>query len=225
MWCRLTNRIYHSRIRRYFFSKFDRCDEQNDWVYDDKALKPSRSTIYEGYWQSYKYYNGLEEKIRRCFTFKTELLSDRTRELARRINDINSISVHVRRGDYLNQNGMNFVMPIAYYKNAIHYINSHVDNPQYVIFSDDIEWTIKELALNDAIFVDWNKGKDSWQDMYLTSQCKHNIIANSSFSWWGAWLNKNTDKIVYAPFYKGEFTPSNWIVDYDVPNPILQVLK
>ena len=224
-WCRLTNRIYHSRLRKYLFRRFERCDELNDWTYDIKALEPSHSTIYEGFWQSYKYYLGIEEIIRKSFTFRAELLSEQTRELASRLKEINSVSIHVRRGDYLNQDGMNFVMPIAYYRNAIRYMNSHVDNPQYVIFSDDIEWTINELALKDTIFVDWNKGKDSWQDMYLMSQCKHNIIANSSFSWWGAWLNNNPEKIVYAPYYKGEFIPQEWIVDHEVPNPILQVLK
>ena len=97
-----------------------------------------------------------------------------------------------------------------------------VNNPQFYFFSDDLQWCIDKFNTQDNYhFVDINTGKDSWQDMYLMSQCKHNIIANSSFSWWGAWLNDNGEKIVIAPnpWFRTwskessyDVIPDNWIM-------------
>ena len=86
-----------------------------------------------------------------------------------------------------------------YYKRAITVINKKVNNPHFYIFSDDPGYVAKNLRIENATYVDFNRGSNSWQDMYLMSQCKHNIIANSTFSWWGAWLNKYPSKIVIAP--------------------------
>ena len=114
----------------------------------------------------------------------------------------NSVSIHVRRGDYLN--GYYFetlgkICDIDYYKRAIALINKEVNDPYFYIFSDDPGYVAENLKIENATYVDFNRGRDSWQDMYLMSQCKHNIIANSTFSWWGAWLNTNLNKIVIAP--------------------------
>ena len=87
-----------------------------------------------------------------------------------------------------------------------------------MVFSDDIEWVKSNLHYADMTFVDWNTGEDSWQDMYIMSQCKYNIIANSTFSWWGAWLNNTPDKIVIAPKQwmkeetkRSDIIPETWI--------------
>ncbi|KAA6316252.1 O-antigen biosynthesis glycosyltransferase WbnK [termite gut metagenome] len=85
-----------------------------------------------------------------------------------------------------------------------------VHNPIFFIFSDDINWVKKDFPLHDATYIDWNLNQDSWQDMFLMSRCCHNIIANSSFSWWAAWLNSNKNKIIIAP--------ERWFRDMETPN-------
>ena len=106
---------------------------------------------------------------------------------------------------------------LDYYKRAVEYIKVHIENPVFFVFSDDKEYVTNNLQVENAVYVDFNSGSDSWQDMFLMSQCKHNIIANSTFSWWGAWLNGNLGKIVVAPsrwmttFENDEIIPPNWI--------------
>ncbi|MGC3976990.1 MAG: alpha-1,2-fucosyltransferase [Paludibacteraceae bacterium] len=103
------------------------------------------------------------------------------------------------------------------YENAVKYIKDTVGKVRFYVFSDDPEWVNTNFGLENAVYVQHNTDSDSWQDMYLMSQCKHNIIANSSFSWWGAWLNANPAKIVIAPrkwwrlFDKDDVVPSEWI--------------
>jgi hypothetical protein len=122
--------------------------------------------------------------------------------LRNKILSTNSVSIHIRCGDYLSPKYISIyggICTIEYYKRAISYILQTVDNPVFFIFSDDIEWTKDNITINNAIFVSNNKGINSFLDMYLMSICKHNIIANSSFSWWGAYLNKNKNKKVIMP--------------------------
>ena len=159
---------------------------------------------HSGYWQSEKYFIDIEKKIQCVFKFNVELLNKKTRELEELINNRNTISLHVRRGDYISDAGANQVLGgicnINYYQSAIQKIESRVaNNPLYIIFTDDLEWVKDNIKLSHSIIVDWNRGKDCWQDMHLMSKCNHNIIANSTFSWWGAWLNTNNEKIVIAP--------------------------
>lgn len=131
-----------------------------------------------------------------------------------------TVSIHIRRGDYLSQQfsaGFGNCCPLAYYREAIHYMKTYLDDITFVLFSDDMDWVKMNLPLDNAIYVDHNHGVDSWQDMYLMSMCQHNIIANSTFSWWGAWLNDNTDKIVIAPkrwwssIENDDVVPESWI--------------
>ena len=151
-----------------------------------------------GYWQSEKYFETIKDEVKKLFDFKIPL-DIQNKKLIIKMKDENSVAVHIRRGDYLKYDHLSNICTINYYKNAIEYIEKYVNNPYYYIFSNDIEWCKKNLNLIKAIYVDWNKGNDSYKDMQLMSQCKHNIIANSSFSWWGAWLNNNPNKIVCVP--------------------------
>ena len=153
-----------------------------------------------GYWQSYKYFKDIEDEIRLAFIFKIKL-DEKNDKLLKSINKGISVSIHVRRGDYLKPENKIFqsICTAIYYKNAIKYIERYVNNPHYYIFSNDIKWCKQNLNLKNVTYVDWNIGKDSYKDMQLMSYCKHNIIANSSFSWWGAWLNNNPNKIVCVP--------------------------
>ena len=155
-----------------------------------------------GYWQSERYFVDRAQTIRANFTFRHPL-SDRNSDLARKINAVNSVSLHIRRGDYVTNPQIAIshgVCPQSYYKAAIEYIREHVDGPHFFVFSDDPDWVKAELSLQGRFcLVDHNRGAESYNDMRLMSMCRHHIIANSTFSWWGAWLNPSPTKIVIAP--------------------------
>lgn len=156
----------------------------------------------EGYWGSEKYFSDIEDIIRKDFTPKNKP-DKATIELIQRIKNCNSVSVHVRRSDYVmdkKTHDFHGVCGLGYYKKSILLITKKVTNPSFFIFSDDPNWCKVNLRLQSStIYVTHNLGNKDYEDVRLMSTCKHNIIANSSFSWWGAWLNKNKDKIVIAP--------------------------
>jgi len=177
---------------------------------------------YSGYWQSEKYFENAEDSIRQQFTFKEKLISEKNKAFIKQYSNKNTVSIHIRRGDYVTNTDANILLgglcDLSYYHNAISYIKKNVSQLYFQFYSDDIDW-VKEnfIDLENVQFIDWNHQTDSWQDMMLMSKCKHNIIANSSFSWWGAWLNNNPNKIVIAPskwFNSHEtldIVPENWI--------------
>lgn len=134
----------------------------------------------------------------------------------------NTVSIHIRRGDYENDPEAKFVLggicTLDYYKKSIEYLNERIEQPYYCLFSNNPEWTQENFAfLKNSLIIDWNLNKESWQDMMLMSMCRHNVIANSSFSWWGAWLNRNPDKIVIAPskwfniYEAADIVPDQWV--------------
>ena len=155
-----------------------------------------------GFWQSEQFFKSVESLVRQEFTFKHPL-DTKNSEIAKRISSVNSVSLHVRRGDYVNNpqiTNSHGLCSLEYYQNAISSIEKNITNPVFFIFSDDIEWVRANLVLSgQSEIVSGNTGIQSYIDMQLMCLCRHNIIANSSFSWWGAWLNNNTDKIVVAP--------------------------
>ena len=155
-----------------------------------------------GYWQSEKYFADVTPQIRADFTFCTPL-NGKNAELAQLIGNVQAVSLHVRRGDYANDpktKSTHGLCSLDYYRKAIDYIDAVVSNPVFFIFSDDISWVKDNLFVAFAHhFVEHNKGAASYNDMRLMSLCRHHVIANSSFSWWGAWLNSSADKTVVAP--------------------------
>ena len=182
------------------------------------SLPYNENFILDGYWQSESYFRDIRQELLKAFEFPE--LDEVNKKLLSSIPDcFNLVSIHVRRGDYLTSSMYCRLSDTDYYKNAIEFIKTNVSNPYYLIFSDDTEWCRNYFSdLNNVSFVDWNKGMDSFRDMQLMSLCEHNIIANSSFSWWGAWLNRNTDKIVVSPkhFYtiksirEDSLIPESW---------------
>lgn len=164
-----------------------------------KDFLDSRYSYYDGYWTSEKYFKDIAVELRNKLKFPP--IDRKNEKIISFIGESNSVSIHIRRGDYLSAENVIYqnVCTRIYYKNAIDYINTNILNPRFFVFSNDIEWCRKNLDLNDAYYIDWNKGRDSYRDMQLMSLCKHNIIANSTFSWWGAWLNQNPNKMVLAP--------------------------
>lgn len=155
-----------------------------------------------GYWQSEKYFSKYSEIIKSDFTF-SKPFDEKNLQLAEEIQNCNSVSMHVRRGDYLLYTKSTYYnCPPKYYKRAISYLSNKVENPTFFIFSDDPEWVRSNFSINfPSVIVESNQGRKSYNDMRLMSLCKHHIIANSSFSWWGAWLSNTNikNKIIIAP--------------------------
>lgn len=172
--------------------------------------RKSSLAIIDGYWQSEKYFADVATEIKKEFTFKSKP-DKKNKKMLDMISGSNSVSVHVRRGDYVNDAKTKSVHGVdlsSYYLNAVKHIKKNVSDPVYFVFSDDINWCKNNLNLDgEAHYVDHNRGNKSYEDLRLMSNCKHNIIANSSFSWWGAWLNSCKNRIVVAP--------SRWFVDED----------
>lgn len=155
-----------------------------------------------GYWQSERYFKDHEQAIRADFRFRHPL-TGRNEELADAMRRVGAVSLHVRRGDYASDprtNSVHGLCSLAYYQVAIRFVAERVESPHFFVFSDDIPWAMENLHLPfPCEFVADNRGPSSFVDMHLMSLCRHHIIANSSFSWWGAWLNPDPHKIVIAP--------------------------
>jgi len=153
----------------------------------------------EGYWQSYRYLEPIKKELLWEITLKKPI-DQKLREIVDKINQTNSVSVHIRRGDYVNDpktKAEHYTFGLEYYKEAFKIIRTKVQNPTLFVFSDDIEW-VKENLKSDlpTVFV---PNDPDYESFFTATYCEHNIIANSSFSFWIAWLNKNPDKIVIAP--------------------------
>lgn len=172
---------------------------QNDFNYNPKYCNfaNTQTKYLEGYWQSEKYFSDYADVIRNDFTFPD---IDNSNELyVTKIQQTNAVSVHIRMGDYVNHPLHGGICTLEYYTQAIEIIKSKIANPMYFVFSNDIEWCKQNLEMSNAVYVTGNVDENSYRDMQLMSMCKHNVIANSSFSWWGAWLNNNPNKVVIAP--------------------------
>ena len=168
----------------------------------DSHLLLSQNAYYYGYWQTEKYFIHIRPLLLNVFRFDESKLSEQTLAMANRMQCSDSVSLHVRRGDYLSEQNKAVygdICTLAYYERAIAMIQERIPNAEFYVFSDDMDWVKQNLSISNATFVNWNRQEDSWQDMYLMSQCKHNITANSTFSWWGAWLNIHSEKIVVCP--------------------------
>lgn len=177
--------------------------ECENMAYDEKVFTNPHDEYLIGYWQTERYFQNLRLDIIKAFTFPSIEPGSPNEALSEEIRQKNSIAIHIRRGDYLKISNTSGICTIDYYQKAITVIKNLVKPDIFVIFSDDIDWCTEQfgsiIGNRDIRFVNWNKGKESFRDMQMMSLCKHNIIANSSFSWWGAWLNQNPDKIVIAP--------------------------
>jgi len=189
------------KIKRKLFGDKKFVYDTKEYVFNKDVYKLKNSYL-NGYWQSIKYFEGIENDIKKDFRFKNQL-DNKNLEILNEIENSNSISIHIRRGDYMSPENYNMYGCIAtptYYKKAIKVIEEKVENPTFFVFSNDMDWVKKNIQINSRVFyIDINSGNGSYKDMQLMSNCKHNIIANSSFSWWGAWLNENKNKIVIAP--------------------------
>jgi hypothetical protein len=167
--------------------------------YHPEFKKYPKNTYLQGFWQSEQYFKDYETEIRKDFRFR-ESVTEACKPLKTKIVACNSVSLHVRRGDYVNNPSANKFHGLCspqYYASAVNHILETQKDLEIFIFSDDINWCKENLKFD--VPVHFMETGSAYEDMYLMSQCHHNIIANSSFSWWGAWLNDHADKIVVAP--------------------------
>ena len=152
-----------------------------------------------GYWQSERYFAAIREEVADAFRFP-DRLDPAAAKLRDQISSRNAVSVHIRRGDYLAlPHVYGGICTQSYYQKAMEEMRNRMENPVFFVFSDDPEWVKENRSGDDVVAVDGRAPEDAWMDMYLMTQCRANIIANSSFSWWGAWLNPGKDKIVLSP--------------------------
>lgn len=161
--------------------------------------QPQDNTIYEGWWQSERYFSEISEEVRKIFTFVAPILKY-SKPLFKKINNTNSICLNVRRTDFLKVDDLNTTNK-NYFLNAAAKMATLVDNPHFFIFSDDVEWCAENLQLaHPTTLVDHShKGEKFGNYLQLMKACKHYIIPNSSFAWWAVWLNENEEKRVIAP--------------------------
>lgn len=161
-----------------------------------------KNTYLQGFWQSEKYFSTIRPLLLKELLLKNEL-PQKISETAKAILASNAISLHVRRGDYVsNKQAQDFHgnLGLDYYERSLNYLTDFVKDPVVYCFSDDIEWLKAKLKLPvKCVYIDFTANEPAVYDLYLMSLCKHNIIANSSFSWWAAWLNQHPDKTVVAP--------------------------
>ena len=188
---RIEGKLFESRKKVRIF----------EGLYYSEDVYEVEDAYISGFWQSEKYFEDIENIIRVRFQF-AEPKDLKNLNFLDQIRSRNSVAVHVRRGDYLspvNQKIYGNICTARYYEEAIKYFESKYKEVTFFIFSNDTEWVQKNLRMKDAVIVDGNDEDNAIYDMLLMSNCRHNIIANSSFSWWGAWLNKNAAKEVIAP--------------------------
>jgi Glycosyl transferase family 11 len=170
--------------------------------FDPEVLTAPKFSYLNGYWQTEKYFPAVSDRLRQEFQFRY-LQDSKSRMLSDLIGQTSSVGLHIRRGDYLsNSANLEFhgLCGLDYFEQAIRQIGDRVNQPYFFIFSDEPEWARENLKLSyPTTIVDHNCGDHDYQDLRLMSQCQHQVIANSSFSWWAAWLNENPDKVVIAP--------------------------
>jgi glycosyltransferase involved in cell wall biosynthesis len=206
------------KVKLFKFAQPKMIEETQINRYEPKLLQ--QNGYFSGFYQTEKYFSAFREKILREFTLKLPLNAVNLKILDE-IKKTSSVSLHIRRTDYLSPTVPMEVLDLDYYKRAIDYIMQHVSDPHFFVFSDDPQWVKDNLKIMAPhTFVDVNDGSHGYFDLELMRNCKHNIIANSSFSWWGAWLNENFAKIVVSPNkwfkptaveYGGDIIPETWI--------------
>ena len=210
----------YKHINFFFFKKIE--FEKSPFIFNGDLLKKKivKNVSVIGFFQSEKYFINYKKIVLKLFRFP-KIKDKLVQKHLNLIKNKNSVAIHIRRGDYLNNlkaRHFHGILGENYYKKSINFIKKKLKNPIFFIFSDDIELVKKTLPFfNNKKYI-FTNAKSSINDLYLMSNCKHFIIANSTFSWWGAWLSKNKHKIVCAPkrwvrarISTPDIIPENWI--------------
>jgi hypothetical protein len=213
--------ILRRKIDRFYSNQKDFGErsylEQESKEFDVRVLNYNIiNTLYiEGYWQSEKYFIDIADFIRKEFTINTPL-NEKIIEVENKIRNTNSVCLHARRFDYdkINTNAHKYTLGPDYYEKAISILKTKIDNPVFFCFGDEPEWLIQNINNIENSYV--VKNNNDFEDLWLMSQCRHFIISNSTFAWWGAWLNENPNKIVFTPdsiiyALNRDYYPKDWI--------------
>lgn len=212
LWSGLKISHFKPRKNNYF--------EHSPYTFYKKALASQDYLCYEGYFQNEKYFKSFRKDLLKLFSLR-QPVDEKNQSVLKLIESTNSVSLHVRRGDYVTLDcACNFhgLCSLEYYENAVKYMADKIKMPHFFLFSDDIAWVVENLKIDyPYTVIDFNQ-EDGYLDLELMKHCKHNIVANSSFSWWGAWLNENPEKIVIAPEKwtaqknnKCDIIPRDWV--------------
>lgn len=180
-----------------------------------------KKSYFDGYWQSPKFFEKYRKAIKKEFRFPTIDEDDKKNlDCIKFIENNKTAFIHVRRGDYINHPKFGNICTLEYYNQALEILNGKYEYQQYLVFSNDIDWCKENLGLNkvgkEIVYVDWNLKSNSFRDMQLMSLCNAGIIANSSFSWWGAWLGNLETVVCPAKWtniknHRDDIMPNNWI--------------
>lgn len=205
--------IIDSKKKMTFFT-------DNHFYFDAGVFKIQGNLWLRGFWQSEKYFKDIENIIRHEFVIKTTPDAQNMKTIERIQASDNAVCIHIRRTDYLHGKSIYYHCPLSYYHQAIEILTREIKNPHFFIFSDDIQWAKENLNLEyPSVYIDHNGPEKDYEDLRLMSLCKHHIIANSSFSWWGAWLATHENQKVFAPrqwftdpkFNTKDLIPESWI--------------
>ncbi len=219
--------LFYKLRRRMIGSSIKYIRQQENEYVSFEGAEDYKCVYLDGYFQSEKYFKQIRKELLHEFSFPT--LDEKNELIRKKITSRpNSVSIHVRRGDYLKPIFINVhgILAMEYYKQSLACLDKQFDDKTLFVFSDDIPWVRENLnhTTSDIYFIENNK-EDGWKDMALMAACKHHIIANSSFSWWGAWLSNSKGK-TFAPynwfnpekinFNIHDFIPQNWnVVQYE----------
>lgn len=198
----LKDRDNRNIIKRWEYRIFpQRClcyEEKATGIFDKNVLRLD-DVYLNGYWQSERYFADATEEIRRMYRFP-DSFTDYQKKMLDEIQSKQSVSMHIRRGDYLEHPELYGTISMEYYERAMRYVQERKENVCFYIFTNDIPWAMQNYKRDNIFIIEDSGHADTGNlDMALMAACKDNIIANSSFSWWGAWLNQNQEKIVIAP--------------------------
>lgn len=191
-----------SRVYRLTKSFVSAVFEHECYDFSEDNLDYDRGGLnfFHGGWHCERYFLEVEQEVRKAFTFNESLVNEETRRWASEIaNGADSCSLHIRRGDFLEKSMWQGICTDDYYDKAMKLMQQRFGDIDYFIFSNDIAWCREKFVGDKFHFIDCNHGADAWQDMYLMSCCKNHINANSSFSWWGAWLNPVEGGVTVCP--------------------------
>ena len=195
---------------------------ERNWMFDQNLVGIKRKNMYvRGTFQSPKYFDGIETILRKELTPK-ESVDKKYRDIIDVINGTNSVSIHIRRGDMMAESTGRHVVTPSYYTSAVEYIKQRVKDPRFFVFSDDIPWVKENLAFTEHMEFVSRPGIHDYEELLIMAKCKSNIIGDSTFSWWGAWLDTNLDKIVICPekwltdpemnaAYTQNLLPESWV--------------
>lgn len=203
--------LYRKIIRGTMLSHYTMFKEKETYHFDPEYLNIKNNTYLYGYWQTEKYFKNCRKDLIQMFTPRYELSSG-CKKYINKANCCNSVAVHVRRGDYVK---IGICLDKSYYFHAFEYLEQRMKNITYFVFSDDMEYVHQMFknAQREIVYVQYTSANPTLDDFFIMKACKHIIMANSSFSWWAAWLNNNPDKQVLYPktsWADSDFYPKEW---------------